>query len=70
MNYNFQFSGVFAAWPLLLKSTWNTIELSVLAMMLGLSYFARMRYVILPQGAASMAPQSRSVLCNDNSGTP
>ena len=36
MNYTFQFEPVFAAWPLLLKGTWNTIELSVLAMLLGL----------------------------------
>ena len=36
MNYTFQFADVFAAWPLLLKGTWNTIELSVLAMTLGL----------------------------------
>ncbi|MEO8014145.1 MAG: amino acid ABC transporter permease, partial [Polaromonas sp.] len=24
MNYTFQFGDVFAAWPLLLKGTWNT----------------------------------------------
>ena len=36
MNYTFQFGDVFAAWPLLLRGTWNTIELSVLAMLLGL----------------------------------
>ena len=36
MNYTFQFGDVFAAWPLLLKGTWNTIELSLLAMLLGL----------------------------------
>lgn len=27
MNYDFQFDAVFAAWPLLLRDTWNTIEL-------------------------------------------
>jgi polar amino acid transport system permease protein len=32
MNYTFQFAAVFAAWPLLLKGSWNTIELSLLAM--------------------------------------
>ena len=37
MNYTFQFGDVFAAWPLLLKGTWNTIELSLLAMMFGLA---------------------------------
>ena len=36
MNYTFQFGDVFAAWPLLLKGTWNTIELSLLAMLLEL----------------------------------
>lgn len=36
MNYTFQFADVFAAWPLLLKGTLNTIELSLLAMLLGL----------------------------------
>jgi polar amino acid transport system permease protein len=36
MNYSFQFGDVFAAWPLLVKGTLNTIELSLLAMMLGL----------------------------------
>ena len=36
MNYTFQFADVFAAWPLLLKGTLNTIELSVLAMLMGL----------------------------------
>ena len=36
MNYTFQFGDVFAAWPLLVKGTWNTIELSLLAMMIGL----------------------------------
>lgn len=36
MNYDFQFGDVFAAWPLLLKGTWITIELSVMAMVLGL----------------------------------
>ena len=37
MNYTFQFGDVFAAWPLLLRGTWNTIELSLLAMLLGLA---------------------------------
>lgn len=36
MNYSFQFTDVFAAWPLLFKGTLNTIELSLLAMVLGL----------------------------------
>lgn len=36
MNYSFQFGDVFAAWPLLVKGTVNTIELSLLAMLLGL----------------------------------
>ena len=36
MNYSFQFGDVFAAWPLLVKGTLNTIELSLLAMGLGL----------------------------------
>ena len=36
MNYSFQFGDVFAAWPLLVKGTLNTIELSLLAMLLGL----------------------------------
>jgi polar amino acid transport system permease protein len=36
MNYSFQFADVFAAWPLLVKGTLNTIELSLLAMVLGL----------------------------------
>jgi polar amino acid transport system permease protein len=36
MNYTFQFADVFATWPLLLKGTLNTIELSVLAMLMGL----------------------------------
>lgn len=36
MNYSFQFGDVFAAWPLLVKGTLNTIELSMLAMVLGL----------------------------------
>ncbi|QDL35883.1 amino acid ABC transporter permease [Rhodoferax sediminis] len=37
MNYTFQFGAVFAAWPLLLKGTWITIQLSVLAMLGGLA---------------------------------
>src|SRR5450432_9721 len=36
MTYSFQFGDVFAAWPLLLKGTWSTIELSVLAIFIGL----------------------------------
>ena len=29
VNYQFQFDAVFAAWPLLLKGTWITIQLSL-----------------------------------------
>ena len=36
MQYQFQFADVFAAWPLLLKGTWITIQLSFTAMVLGL----------------------------------
>ena len=36
MNYSFQFGPVFDAWPLLLHGTWMTIQLSFLAMLLGL----------------------------------
>ena len=36
MNYTFQFTEVLAAWPLLLKGTLSTVQLSVLAMLLGL----------------------------------
>lgn len=36
MNYTFQFTEVFAAWPLLLKGTLSTVQLSMLAMLLGL----------------------------------
>ena len=36
MNYTFQFGDVFAAWPLLAKGTWITIQLSMMAMLLGL----------------------------------
>ena len=36
MHYTFQFGDVFAAWPLLLRGTWSTIELSILAMLIGL----------------------------------
>lgn len=36
MNYTFQFSDVFAAWPLLLKGTWITVQLSLVATVLGL----------------------------------
>jgi polar amino acid transport system permease protein len=37
LNYQFQFADVFAAWPLLLKGTWITIELSLVATLLGLA---------------------------------
>ncbi|TKR56118.1 amino acid ABC transporter permease [Allopusillimonas ginsengisoli] len=36
MTYTFQFGPVFEAWPLLLKGTWMTIQLSFFAMVLGL----------------------------------
>lgn len=36
MNYVFQFADVFAAWPLLLKGTVSTLQLSILAMLMGL----------------------------------
>lgn len=36
MKYDFQFDAVFAAWPLLLKGTWITIQLSASAMAMGL----------------------------------
>ncbi|MEG0920527.1 MAG: amino acid ABC transporter permease [Comamonas sp.] len=36
MNYTFQFDQVLAAWPQLLQGTWVTIQLSFLAMALGL----------------------------------
>ncbi|MHB1198010.1 MAG: amino acid ABC transporter permease [Polaromonas sp.] len=36
MNYTFQFGDVFAAWPLFVKGTWSTIQLSILAMLMGL----------------------------------
>ena len=36
MNYTFQFDQVLAAWPALLQGTWVTIQLSFLAMALGL----------------------------------
>jgi polar amino acid transport system permease protein len=36
MNYQFQFDAVFAAWPLLLKGTWITVQLSLIATVLGL----------------------------------
>nr|WP_145545056.1 amino acid ABC transporter permease [Variovorax boronicumulans] len=36
MNYQFQFDAVFAAWPLLLKGTWITVQLSLTATVLGL----------------------------------
>lgn len=36
MNYDFQFADVFAAWPVLLKGTWVTVQLSLTATLLGL----------------------------------
>ena len=36
MNYSFQFADVLAAWPLLLKGTWITVQLSLTATLLGL----------------------------------
>ncbi|PZQ01988.1 MAG: ABC transporter permease [Variovorax paradoxus] len=36
MNYQFQFDAVFAAWPLLLRGTWITVQLSLTATVLGL----------------------------------
>ncbi|TAL89876.1 MAG: amino acid ABC transporter permease [Candidimonas sp.] len=36
MHYSFQFGPVFDAWPLLLRGTWMTIQLSFLAMLFGL----------------------------------
>jgi polar amino acid transport system permease protein len=36
VHYQFQFDAVFAAWPLLLKGTWITIQLSLVATLLGL----------------------------------
>jgi polar amino acid transport system permease protein len=37
VHYTFQFADVFAAWPLLLRGTWITIELSFTAMLGGLA---------------------------------
>jgi len=37
LNYTFQFADVLAAWPLLLKGTWITIQLSLVATALGLA---------------------------------
>ncbi|MGC4244836.1 MAG: amino acid ABC transporter permease, partial [Herbaspirillum sp.] len=37
MNYQFQFDAVLAAWPLLLKGTWITVQLSLTATLLGLA---------------------------------
>ncbi|MDR0259113.1 amino acid ABC transporter permease [Comamonas piscis] len=37
MNYTFQFDQVLAAWPQLLQGTWVTIQLSFLAMIIGLA---------------------------------
>jgi polar amino acid transport system permease protein len=36
VQYQFQFDAVFAAWPLLLKGTWITVQLSLMATLLGL----------------------------------
>ena len=36
MTYSFQFADVLAAWPLLLKGTWITVQLSLIATALGL----------------------------------
>jgi polar amino acid transport system permease protein len=36
VNYQFQFDAVLAAWPLLLKGTWITVQLSLTATVLGL----------------------------------
>lgn len=36
VTYNFEFATVVAAWPLLLKGTWMTIQLSLIATVLGL----------------------------------
>ena len=36
MSYTFQFADVLAAWPLLLKGAWTTVQLSLLATALGL----------------------------------
>jgi polar amino acid transport system permease protein len=36
VNYSFQFADVLAAWPLLLKGTWITVQLSLIATLLGL----------------------------------
>lgn len=36
LNYTFEFGDVFAAWPLLAKGTWITVQLSLSAMVLGL----------------------------------
>lgn len=37
MHYTFQFQDVFAAWPLLLRGTWITIQLSLTATVIGLA---------------------------------
>ncbi len=37
MNYQFQFDAVLAAWPLLLKGTWITVQLSLTATVIGLA---------------------------------
>ena len=37
MHYHFQFADVLAAWPLLLRGTWITIQLSLTATVLGLA---------------------------------
>jgi len=37
VNYTLQFADVLAAWPLLLKGTWITVQLSLVATALGLA---------------------------------
>jgi polar amino acid transport system permease protein len=37
LHYNFQFHDVFAAWPLLVRGTWITIQLSLSATVIGLA---------------------------------
>jgi len=47
MNCQFKFEAVFAAWPLLLKSTWTTIQRPPVANVLGLMVRAGGRIVML-----------------------
>ena len=47
MNCQFKFEAVFAAWPLLLKSTWITIQRSPVVNVLGLMVRAGGRIVML-----------------------